>query len=180
MIELKYSLLLEDYHKFIAHGRRRCMKNSANAQRGAYRFGLWGTIVLGVVVIIIWSLQSEINNLSLLIKSFFIGVVISYLCLKYFAKLQMQAADPKMSGSILGEKIVIIDEQGFSQKCTHSKNWISWDIVEEVSQTKEHVFIYTDTATAKIIPKRIFESENDLDVFLIFLKEQLSKRKQYF
>jgi hypothetical protein len=66
---------------------------------------------------------------------------------------------------VLNEQTVDIDSNGIS-RITHSHDVFSkWSAVSKIEMINEYIFIFFNKSTGTIIPKRIFNSPNEVTQF---------------
>ncbi len=101
---------------------------------------------------------------------------------KYFkrvvGKRVSKMVDEGKNVDLLGYRTVTIDAEGLHSKSDVSESTIKWSSVENVVETKEHIFIYVSAISAHIVPFRIFETDKDKEEFLKvlhdFVREQIA------
>lgn len=67
--------------------------------------------------------------------------------------------------SFLRKKEFKIDEHGIYELCDISEFYSSWQGVDRIKRTKDHMFVFVDLSQAFIIPLRGFESSQATNVF---------------
>ena len=86
-----------------------------------------------------------------------------------------QMIDEGKNTDMLGERSLQLTECGILQTSSLSESKITWDVIEDVVETKEHIFIYINALSGYVIPIRAFANAAQKDEFLGILKSHLQK-----
>jgi len=88
---------------------------------------------------------------------------------KYFrwsaARRISRMIDEGKNADMLGNQSLTLTEDAIVNISNFSESKTNWHTVENVVETKEHIFIYISAVMAYIIPIRIFESVNQKNEF---------------
>lgn len=79
-----------------------------------------------------------------------------------YSKIELLAEN----GNFLSPKNTIIDEKGITETTKHSTGFTSWHGILKIENHKNIILFYIDNLQAYIIPKRIFENEEEENAFL--------------
>jgi hypothetical protein len=69
-------------------------------------------------------------------------------------KIQFQAMTPLDDGSFLGTIEFEFEDRGFHPRRPNSQSFNQWSLVKDVTETRDHVFLWIDACTAYVIPAR--------------------------
>lgn len=73
-------------------------------------------------------------------------------------------------------KLILMDN-GIVQKSANGETNTKWNEVDRVDETCEYIYIYNSSISAHIIPKRIFENEEEMKIFLGEVLKYYNKQK---
>ena len=91
-----------------------------------------------------------------------VPVVFVYLCIALFLLL---ANIRKMNKTFLADSTITLDDDVIITESVHSRSEVQWSAIQKLVQTRSHIFLYIMKHGALIIPKRVFASDEDLDMF---------------
>jgi len=120
---------------------------------------------------------SEIFMVNL-IMFFYVEVIffISYYAMSYvIAKLYAKKKDIKKS--LLCETDVILNEEGLIENTALNRSFFRWNGIKSVETNKNYIFIFINSLSAIIIPKRFFCSDSQFNTFLYTAKLHYNKNK---
>jgi hypothetical protein len=80
-------------------------------------------------------------------------------------------AQKGLYGKVLGTHHVTLTPEAFVARTETSTNSSQWSGIEEIASTPTHAFIYTGPATAHIVPRRAFESDQTFRNFVETAKQ---------
>lgn len=67
--------------------------------------------------------------------------------------------------AMFGAQTVVVSQEGLITRDRAGESMTKWAAVQNVAQSEKHLFVYTSSARAIIVPKRAFASEHDLEEF---------------
>lgn len=85
--------------------------------------------------------------------------------------------DEGKNADMLGNQSLTLTEDGIVNVSNFSESKTNWGTVENVVETKEHIFIYISAVMAYIIPIRAFQSINQKNEFISSLNYFIDKNK---
>ncbi|WP_035051071.1 YcxB family protein [Carnobacterium pleistocenium] len=169
-MEIEFELLEKDYINFnIDHTKKSpSLKRSINVQRlvGPIVFLIAPFIVIRFSAIPIWYWMA-VFSIASLIWFVFYPRYFDWEMRKRIVKMLQEGNNENLLKKI---KIVVTDK-GISESSVTGELNSKWNEVNRVDETNEYIYIYNSSISAYIIPKRIFENENTLKIFL----EEISK-----
>ena len=154
--ELKYDITKEDYAKALG----RC---NIDNKLTVKQFFLYMIII---AVVIIFGIQAKKIVEPAVITAFFLVLMLGKLFIK--------------NTGILGNFTIIIDsdKNNFSSKTAERDYSINWNTVFKIDNIDSSILIYTDRTVAIIIPKRIFESEQEMNETWELIQECYNKNRE--
>ena len=175
-MRLDYELTKQDYIDFnIYH-----IKNSDTIKRSM----LLQRYVMAALYLILPFLVASVTDIPL--WYWFIAFVIAaVLWVAFYPRYFMSTTVKRISKMLeegnnkdmLGQHSISLDDEGFRETSLNGESKVSWSGVEKVGDTESHIFIYTSSIMAYIIPKRTFLDENTRLEFLKILNEKLEDKK---
>ncbi|SMO70149.1 YcxB-like protein [Saccharicrinis carchari] len=82
---------------------------------------------------------------------------------------------PDSSGSILGEKTYLMEENGFKEISESSETLTSWEGLKEIQESKDYYFLFVDKIAAYIIPKRSFRNKMQEQDFIDAVNRKMGR-----
>lgn len=76
----------------------------------------------------------------------------------------------------LGDRRIEFDEDGMRVKFRSYESSFAWRYLHKIVKRKEYYYIYTNSAVAQIIPKRIFTATQE-EIFIELVKGKINKQK---
>jgi hypothetical protein len=159
-VELTITLNEKDYwqfSKFFTHKPKKSL-----GQRNLSRlFSLLTWVLFGVFIAYMYKevLKREGSIIEILWPMLI--VAITFLAIAYFYTLKFRKnLTPKPGGFILGTTKFKFTENGIEEEGENYKTSMSWGGVLNILNELNYIYIVLDTAAAYIIPKRIFNSED--------------------
>ena len=80
---------------------------------------------------------------------------------------------PSDDGTILGHRLFIIRDEGFTEETPKQTSLTKWEYVKGVEETAGQVLVFNDAHSAYFIPKRFFSSESECKEFVSALRERV-------
>lgn len=77
----------------------------------------------------------------------------------------------------LGRQNISITDDGITEITDHSEAKHGWNVVEDIFETKEHIFVYISAVTAHIIPVRAFKSAEEKNALIEMVNARITKNK---
>jgi len=110
--------------------------------------------------------------------------VVAVLWIAFYPRYSMRFAVRRISKlvdegnnkDIFGKHSITVDENGIVGETVHGESKISWNGIERIVSEKEHFFIYINSVSAFVIPKRYFESEKAMDEFFQYVSGMLENK----
>jgi hypothetical protein len=67
---------------------------------------------------------------------------------------------------------LILSESGVEEVGNHGASRSSWRSIEKIDETADHIYIYTSSINAYLVPIRAFEGKAQKDAFMERLKDK--------
>jgi len=100
---------------------------------------------------------------------------------KYFkwttSKRMLKMLDEGENTDMLGKRSLTLTEEGIMDSSTLSESKTDWNVIEKITQTQKHIFIFISSAAAYILPVRVFKSENEKKKFITKLNYMVDNAK---
>jgi YcxB-like protein len=109
--------------------------------------------------------------ISVLIHGTIFGVV--FMGLGYLS-LSLTKRMPSKNGSVIGQKIYQILDEGFKEETDNSVNLVKWTGIKSIEQNSKYIFIFIDKIAAYIIPKRFFKTNEELIRFTKLIENRIT------
>jgi hypothetical protein len=165
-MEIKGELCEEDFADFMSYFylknrlKKRLLINSGFALIiplfiiKLRHFNLFAYIICVLICIVIFSLATLIDVLLIKNRS---------------RKLLLK------NGSILGNKSYTFQDNGFTEKTKNSLTVQNWQGIKKIESNKRSIFLFTDTFSAYIIPRRFFDGLDEEEKFIRLAIDQINK-----
>jgi hypothetical protein len=89
------------------------------------------------------------------------------------SRMYRRAATPLDTGSLVGPRKVVIDDEGVRQIAALHEGFTRWKAVLSVNETASHVFLMTDRLAGYIVPRRAFIDPAQYTAFVAFARERI-------
>ena len=167
-MELNYELTKEDYVDFNMYH----VKNSKGIKKTIFMQRYVISLMFLIIPIAIWILKKETFNILYIICPLFWVVWILFYDKafdKSIVKKINRMLDKSINSGLIGMHNINIENGEIIEKT--SSGYIKNNIrdINEIQETKDHIFIYVSNNNAYVIPKRTFKSEEKLNSFKIEL-----------
>ena len=100
---------------------------------------------------------------------------------KYFkwtvSKRILNMLDEGENADMLGNRSLTLTEKCIIDSSTLSESKTDWSVIEKITQTKKHIFIFISAVAAYILPVRVFKDENEKKKFIMKLNYMVDKNK---
>jgi hypothetical protein len=105
---------------------------------------------------------------------FIIGWIIKYpkVYRESTAKVITRRLSEGKNTVVIGKRTIELTESAIITEGEAGDSRIMWGFVERLFITKEHLFVYVSSVTAYIIPKRAFANTEELNKFVLIIKER--------
>jgi hypothetical protein len=91
------------------------------------------------------------------------------------SRMYKRAASPFEKGSLVGQRTIVIDDEGVRQIAPLHEGHTKWPGVLSVNETGTHVFLMTDRLAGYIVPRRAFADEAQYTAFVAFARERVRR-----
>ena len=159
-MKITYRIEKKDHYAFLWHH----MLRSSNVWR---QTGV--LLILGILVLSYDSYHREIEfqtaviflagYILLMVLLFFVS---SYVTIKSSLR-QFSAGD---NNGVVGDHCFIVDDAAVCEQAGPVEIRVKWIGIHKVSVGEDHAFIYYNSQTAFIVPKRAFAEESDFNQFV--------------
>jgi hypothetical protein len=136
----------------------------------------WFTLCIGVVVVwalvLIYIFISEGGSpekVTLIITLVVLSVytllwflIVPFLLKKWKKKLILKQLSEGDNKGLLGKTRLEFNDQGIFGESESTRLKLNWDIVNNIEETEDHIFIYVSTVSAITIPKRSFKKKSEI------------------
>ncbi len=128
-----------------------------------------------------WFLLPTILTVGMIVDDGGFGVALSFASLIgaftlwqrwYTKKYHDIFYSEEFSKGITGKRKIVLDKDFFIETTELKKTWFHWSGVEEIRLTSTHIFIFTNKIAAFVVPRRIFQTQDDAKSF----ESQLTER----
>lgn len=168
-MELNYELTKEDYVDFNMYH----VKNSKETKKAVFIQRYVISLMFLIIPIVIWILKKETFNIIYVICPLFWIMWILFYNKAFdrsITKKINRMLDKSINSGLIGMHNITIDNGELIEKT--SNGYIKNNIrdINEIQETKDHIFIYISNNNAYVIPKRTFKSKEKLNNFKTELK----------
>ena len=109
-------------------------------------------------------------NAITVVASILAGVLVFVLYPQVAQKLTINRIKKMLSegnnNALLGRQIVSLSPEGIFVKNQTAESKINWSTVDKVTENDKHIYLYTSSINALVIPKNGFRSEKEKQEFL--------------
>lgn len=169
-MELVTNISLEDFRglqknmmKRLANSNSVKSKNIINGRLPFFLFIVLVTVALQATNIVDFSLEQLGQNLGFLL---FFGLIFLFL---FFLRLSQHS--PNENGLLLGRHKLRFSPEGLEQEGDLFIAKYRWNLLEEITETPTHFFLYLDRIAGIVIPKNCFPSSGDSSTFIEMVRE---------
>lgn len=168
-MQITYHLEASDYWRYIDHV-------CARAKKGIQPVIFVASLVVGLGVPLLLKLATRAtgDDLDLQWGSLFVGILIVTIPViggsVWSQRHMRRRLTPLADGPVLAERTLTLETDGIRTTSDDVSGWMAWRAVRSIEETADHLFIEFDRCEAHVIPKRVFNSPNDLRSFMNELK----------
>jgi hypothetical protein len=138
---------------------------------------LTGLLVIPLVFSIVYLVYHSMNAFTV-VASILAGVLVFVLYPQVTRKSTINRIKKMLSegnnNALLGRQVVSLSPEGIFVKNQTAESKINWSTVDKVTENDKHVYLYTSSINALVIPKNCFQSEKEKQEFL----EYVNKHRQ--
>ena len=80
------------------------------------------------------------------------------------------------NNALLGRQVVSLSPEGIFVKNQTAESKINWSTVDKVTENDKHVYLYTSSINALVIPKNDFQSEKEKQEFLAYVNKHRQQK----
>ncbi len=99
---------------------------------------------------------------------FIILIILNYSGAKFLRNKFLSSAK-----SLLSEQLISVEPDFLLEKINHSEYRTSWKDIVRIEETPKYIYLFKDDSIANYIPKRIFNTEDELEAFINILREKI-------
>jgi hypothetical protein len=103
---------------------------------------------------------------------------------KYFqwtvSKRIIKMLDEGDNTDMLGKRSLSLTEKGIIDCSTLSESKTDWSVIEKITQTQKHIFIFISSVAAYILPVHVFKNENEKKRFMDKLKAVICPKNKFY
>lgn len=116
---------------------------------------------------ILFLLFQILFNLPIVVRVvlYIIFMFLYFVCLYIVKKIQILSILKHDKTGIVGEHTVKINEEGISDATPFGSEYHTWRGILLTAENKDYVFVFINTASVNIIPKRAFETKGEAEEF---------------
>lgn len=100
---------------------------------------------------------------------------------KYFkwsvSKRIIKMLDEGKNTDMLGKRSLTLTESCIIDCSTLSESKTDWSVIEKITQTQKHIFIFISSVAAYILPVNVFKNDNEKKKFIDKLNYMVDKSK---
>jgi hypothetical protein len=169
--KVEYELTKEDYIAFNMHH----IDHSPTIKRSLFMQRYVVALVFLVFPFIFSNMSGAPLLLSLMVYgAIFVAWIIYYP--RYFMattkKRILKMIDEGSNENLFGPRSMTLTEEGVEEVNSHGESKSSWRSIEKVDETVDHIYIYTSSINAYLVPIRAFEGRTQKDEFVERLKDK--------
>jgi hypothetical protein len=127
-------------------------------------------LILALVAVIKNDGSIEVQSIHILPRLiiYFAILGISYVALMTFSKAMARKAMNISTGKngLFCEHTITLDEKGFNETTEVNRNFLSWECVDKITETKNYVSLRVRLGSSYFIPKRAFSSADEIKAFV--------------
>lgn len=164
-MEIEFELREEDYINYnLDHANKSpSIRKSIMIQR------LFGPIVFIFAAFLV-SRYSDIP-LWYWMSLFWITSIVWLVFYPKYANWEMKRRLKKMlkegsNKNLFNRRLLTITDKGIRQISSSDESFISWENIVSIDESNNYIYIYHSSVSANIIPKRVFEDEEEEKLFL--------------
>lgn len=160
-MKLTYRIDKKDHTAFLRHHILR----SSNVWR---QYSV--VLILGILWVSYtsYSRGEEFQTAVIFLAGYVLMTVLVYFVSSYVTVLssirrQSSAGD---NNGLVGDHCFIVDDTAVCEQSGHVETRVKWIGIRKVAVAQDHAFIYYNSQSAFIVPKRAFAEESDFDQFV--------------
>lgn len=158
-MRLTYRIDRKDHIAFMRHHLLR----SPNVRR---QYSVMLTLCVLAVSFQSYYLGTDFQTAVVYLGVFILLAVLVLFGSSYFTvrlSIRRNAAD---NNGLVGDHCFIVDDAAVCEQAGHVETRVKWIGIRKVSVSEDHAFIYYNSQTAFIVPKRAFADESDFSEFV--------------
>ena len=128
---------------------------------------------LAILIAAVAVLISGIIDFDLHLPTTVVVVVLLAVFWPLIARIYRRAASPLPKGSLVGPRLVELDEEGLHQTAPLHEVRTKWAGVLKIIETPTHVFLMTDRLAGYIVPRRAFRDQEHYAEFVLFARKHV-------
>ena len=149
--------------------QRDVMRRVGSGTVGDRRKRMWRLVFVWLFLVIGFALLKGFGladfQSAIVLPSLVIGLLIFLVFLGFFFQ-RLARYCPNQEGLILGRQKIRLTEAGIEQEGDLFSARYAWNLLEHVTETQSHLFLYMDRVAGLIVPKKYFETEDKISAFL--------------
>lgn len=167
-MEIKVNITKDDFVEFNKHvlfGKRRIS---------------W--LIIASIGIIIWTYllnkDSQIN-FNMIIIEVIVFSTIWYIFYKVSNVLLINRIKKMLDndGSLLGDRTYYILKDGLKEISENNESLTKWQGIKKVTESEEGIYIFVDKIAAYIVPKRFFDTNEEMNSFINLINSRIENKK---
>lgn len=79
---------------------------------------------------------------------------------------------------LLNQRRLTLTADGLKQSSVNNLTTTSWDKIDRIWETVEHIFLYISSLSAYIVPKRAFTNKKNQEEFIKEIKKQVEASQE--
>ncbi len=140
---------------------------------------LTGLLVIPLVFSVFYLVSHSINAFTVIV-SLLAGVLVFVLYPQWSRKSTANRIKKMLSegsnNALLGHQVVSLSPEGIFVKNQAAESKIIWSTVDKVAENDKHIYLYTSSINALVIPQECFRSEQEKQELLEYIeKHRLQK-----
>lgn len=168
MYKFEYKLTKDDYIDFNIHHT----KTSASMKK-AFACLRFITPILFILIPFVIKRGTD----KIMIATFIIAAILwIFIFPKYYwksiKKNISKIVDEGDNGDLFGNRILTISDLGIEEILDNGNNTKKWSAITKIDESIKSIFIYFSSVEAAIIPKTLFNNNDEINKFIEYCKQQ--------
>lgn len=80
-------------------------------------------------------------------------------------------------GSLLGDRTYYILKDGLKEISENNESLTKWQGIKKVTESEEGIYIFVDKIAAYIVPKRFFDTNEEMNSFINLINSRIENKK---
>jgi hypothetical protein len=139
--------------------------------------GFSKSLIIWLIVVFVGTILLNWQGYHLHIPTLIGSGIIFIAILAFSFATSFKTNIPWKDGVILGQKTVVISDEGIAETSDKYNMHLKWSVVKSIEETKDHIFLMIDNHMGNIIPKRDLKEENKIAELIDVLSRYVEAEK---